>query len=300
MRPCQRTSMKNCWSYEKCKISRLVARGWSFPMVMQSPHETVICRLPFNQVLLVGGGGGESAPPASFSALYGKRLKMGTWNFLTFPKHSLGMLCQIFEFLLCAEAPPGPLSPGHVCQVSANCFWKFSKAKNLIMCDGLVYWETCPEIWPKSFKKQQSYNISKHLVKKTAIVIFGPLNPKFADFWDFRKQILKFTMREMEWRLPHRNRPYGSRDLRGGGGESPPPFPHQLTSSRKPTSNRVKVHSATSPIQSDEQCRSVAKSVLRLVSSVGKTSVRGREDTGSITGVPSWLTRCGVGSRKLP
>ena len=25
-----------------------------------------------------GGGGAESAPPASFSALYGKRLKMGT------------------------------------------------------------------------------------------------------------------------------------------------------------------------------------------------------------------------------
>ena len=43
-------------------------------------------------------------------------------------------------------------------------------------------------------------------------------------------------MREIEWRSPHRNRLYGSRDL-GGGGESPPS--HQLTSSRKPTSNTV-------------------------------------------------------------
>ena len=43
-------------------------------------------------------------------------------------------------------------------------------------------------------------------------------------------------MREIEWRFPHRNRPYGSRDLNGG--RIGPP--HQLTSSRKPTSNRVK------------------------------------------------------------
>ena len=35
------------------------------------------------------------------------------------------MLHQIFEFLLCAEAPPGPLSRGHVCQVSDNFFFKF-------------------------------------------------------------------------------------------------------------------------------------------------------------------------------
>ena len=45
-------------------------------------------------------------------------------------------------------------------------------------------------------------------------------------------------MREIEWRLPHRNRPYGSRDLRGGGGRTAPP-PPPVTSSRKPTSNRV-------------------------------------------------------------
>ena len=44
-----------------------------------------------------------------------------------FPIHSLGMLYQIFEFLLCAEAPPGPLSRGHVCQVSAIFFFKLSE-----------------------------------------------------------------------------------------------------------------------------------------------------------------------------
>ena len=46
-------------------------------------------------------------------------------------------------------------------------------------------------------------------------------------------------MKEIERRLPHRNRPYGSRDLQGG--RIAPP--HQLTSSRKPTSNRVKIPS---------------------------------------------------------
>ena len=47
-----------------------------------------------------------------------------------------------------------------------------------------------PAIWPKSFKKQRSYNNFTHLVKKTANIILGPLNPKFSDFLDFRKQIL--------------------------------------------------------------------------------------------------------------
>ena len=75
----------------------------------------------------ITGGGRANRPPASFSALYGKRLKMGTGNFLTFPTHSLGMLYQIFEFLLCAEAPPGPPSRGHVCQVSDIFFFKFSE-----------------------------------------------------------------------------------------------------------------------------------------------------------------------------
>ena len=32
-------------------------------------------------------------------------------------------------------------------------------------------------------------------------------------------------MREIERRLPHRNRPYGSRDLKGGGGPNRPPSP---------------------------------------------------------------------------
>ena len=44
-------------------------------------------------------------------------------------------------------------------------------------------------------------------------------------------------MREIEWSLPHRNRPYGSRDLKGGGANRAPLT--SITSSRKPTSNRV-------------------------------------------------------------
>ena len=78
-------------------------------------------------LLLVGGGPNRPPPPtANFFAPYGKRLKLGIWNFLTFPTHSLGMLYKIFDFLLCAEAPSGPLSRGHVCQVSAH-FFKFSE-----------------------------------------------------------------------------------------------------------------------------------------------------------------------------
>ena len=59
---------------------------------------------------------------------------MGIWNFLTFLTHSLGMSNQISEFLLCAEAPPGPLSRGHVCQVSAIVFLKFSETVKIWLC----------------------------------------------------------------------------------------------------------------------------------------------------------------------
>ena len=181
-------------------------------------------------------GGRIALPPASFSALYGKRLKMGTWNFFTFPAHSLGMLCQIFEFLLCAEAPPGPLSRGHVCQASANFFQIFGNCKNLIVCDWLVYWETWPEIRPKSFKKQRSHNNFKHLVKKRRMLFLSPWTPNFRIFWIFENVScssrweksngvypieIGLTVLEISW-----------------GVESAPP--HQLTSSRKPTSNRVK------------------------------------------------------------
>ena len=44
------------------------------------------------------------------------------------------MLYQIFEFLLRAEAPPGPLSRGHVCQVSDNFFFKFSETVKICLC----------------------------------------------------------------------------------------------------------------------------------------------------------------------
>ena len=76
-------------------------------------------------LLLVGGGRGSRIGPRLVFLLSTENgLKMRTWNFLTFLTHSLGMLHQIFEFLLCAEAPPGPLSRGHVCQVSDNFFRK--------------------------------------------------------------------------------------------------------------------------------------------------------------------------------
>ena len=58
------------------------------------------------------------------------------------------------------------------------------------MCDGFVIEKLVLKIWPQSLMKQRSYHNSKHLGEKTAIVIFGPLNPKFADFLDFQIQIL--------------------------------------------------------------------------------------------------------------
>ena len=45
----------------------------------------------------------------------------------------------MFEFLLCAEAPPGPLSRGHVLPSFGQFFLPiFGNCKNSNMCDGLV------------------------------------------------------------------------------------------------------------------------------------------------------------------
>ena len=52
-------------------------------------------------------GGGESAP-CGFSDLYQKLFALAPWNLGTFPNHSLGVLCQNFDFLPYTEAAPGP------------------------------------------------------------------------------------------------------------------------------------------------------------------------------------------------
>ena len=134
-------------------------------------------------LLLVGG---RIAPPASFSALYGKRLKIGTWNFLTFPIHSLGMLYQIFEFLLCAEAPPGPLSRGHGCQVSDNFFLKFSETVKIWLC--VMDWFI--EKLVLKFGRNRSRNNEVMTIlniwwKKRRILFLAPWTPNFRIFWIF-------------------------------------------------------------------------------------------------------------------
>ena len=148
---------------------------------------------------------------------------MGTWNFLTFPTHSLGMLHQIFGFLLCAEAPPGPLSRRHVCQVSDNFFQIFGNCKNLIVCDGLVYWETCPEIWPKSFKKQQSYDNFKHLVKKNGDFYFWPPEPQIFRFFGISKTDL--VVHDEGNRMAFTPSKSALRFSRSQGGPNQPPSP---------------------------------------------------------------------------
>ena len=189
--------------------SRLI--DWSFPR----SSTTIRGRSP--------GGGGVVPTPLTVrvmrNVLTGRGLRWGLGNFLTFPIQ--GMLYQIFEFLLCAEAPPGLLSRGHVCQVSDIFFLQiFGNCKNLIVCDGLVYWETCPEIWPKSFKKQRSYDNFKHLVKRTANFTFGPLNPKFSDFWYFRKRIFSSRRGKSNGVYPIE---IGLTVLRSQGGPNRPP-----------------------------------------------------------------------------
>ena len=111
----------------------------------------------------------------------------------------------------------------------------FGNCKNLIVCDGLVYWETCTEMWPKSFKKQRSYSNFKHLAIKTANVIFGTWTPNFRIFWIFENGSCS-----SRWEKSNGVHPIEIGltvlEISGGGANRPP---HQLTSSRKPNSNRV-------------------------------------------------------------
>ena len=111
---------------------------------------------------------------------------MGTWNFLTFPTHSLGMLHQIFEFLLCSEAPPGPLSRGHVCQVSDNFFFKFSETVKICLCVMDLFIEKLV----LKFGRNRSRNNEVMTIlniwwKKTANFILAPWTPNFRIFLIF-------------------------------------------------------------------------------------------------------------------
>ena len=134
--------------------------------------------------------------------------------------HSLGMLHQIFEFLLWAEAPLGPLSRGYVSQVSDNFFFKFSVTVKIWLCDGLVYWETCPEIWPKSFKKQRSYDNFKHFVKKNVEFYFWPPEPQIFGFFGFSKTDL--VVHDERNRMAFTPSKSALRFSRSQGGPNPP------------------------------------------------------------------------------
>ena len=173
--------------------------------------------------LLLVGDGGRIGPPASFSALHGKRLKMGTWNFLNFPTHSLGMLHQIFEFLLCAVAPPGPLSRGHVCQVSDNFFFKFSETvKKLIVCDGLLIEKLVLNFGRNRSRNNEVMTILNIWWKKNGEFNFWPPEPQIFGFFGFSKTDLVVHDEGNRMAFTPSKSALRFSISQGGGGESAP------------------------------------------------------------------------------
>ena len=130
-----------------------------------------------------------------------------------------------------------------------------------------VYWETCPEIWPKSFKNKRSYNISKHLVKKRRLLFLAP--------WTLNLRILGiFENESCSSRWEKSNGVYPIEigltvlEISGGGAES---APHQSTSSRNPISNRVNINGCfmkrkyALPFRRANAFSSLIKHFLRIV-----------------------------------
>ena len=170
-------------------------------------------------------GGGRIGHPAGFYALYGKRLKMGTWNFLTFPTPSLGMLYQIFEFLLCAEAPPGPHFRGHVCQVFAIFFFKFSETVKIWLCVMDLFIEKVI----LKFGRNRSGNNEVITIlniwwKKRRMLFLAPWTPNFRIFLFSKTNLVAHDERNRMAFTRSKSALRFSRS-QGGGRIGPPPSP---------------------------------------------------------------------------
>ena len=165
---------------------------------------------------------------------------MGTWNFVTFPKHSLGILNQIFEFLLCAEAPPGPLSRGHVLPSFGIFFWKFSETIKIGLCVMDLFIEKLVLKFDRYRSRNNEVITVLNIWWKNGDCYFWPPEPQICGFFGFSKTDL--VVPDERNRMAFTSSKSALRFSRSqGGGECPPPPPHKLTSSRKPTSNRVKM-----------------------------------------------------------
>ena len=148
---------------------------------------------------------------------------MGTWNFLTFPTHSLGMLYQIFEFLLCAETPPGPLSGGHICQVSANFFFKFSETVKIWLCVMDLFIEKLVlKFGPNRSRKNEVITIL-NIVWKNCQFYFWPPEPQIFWFFEFSKTDL--VVHDERNRMAFTPLKSALRFSRSHGGPNQPPSP---------------------------------------------------------------------------
>ena len=174
---------------------------------------------------ITGGEGANRPPPplpASFSALYGKRLEMGTWNFLTFPIHSLGMLYKIFEFPLCAEAPPGPLSWGHVCQVSAI-FFKFSETVKIWLCSMDLFIKKLVRKFDLNRSRNNEVITFLNIWWKNGDCYFWPPEPQICGFLGFSKTDL--VVHDEQNRMAFTPSKSALRFSRSQGGRIAPPPP---------------------------------------------------------------------------
>ena len=149
---------------------------------------------------------------------------MGTWNFLNFPIHSLGMLYQIFEFLLCAEAPPGPLSRGHVCQISDNFFFKFSETVKIWLCVMDSFIEKLFLKFGRNRSRSNEVMTILNIWWKNGEFYFWPLEPQiFGFFWFSKTDLVVHDERNRMAFNPSKSTLRFSRSQ--GGRIGPPPSP---------------------------------------------------------------------------
>ena len=175
--------------------------------------------------LLLVWGGGRIGPPASCSALSENGLSWGLeffWLFL----HIHWECCTnslSFYFAQRRLHSPGPLSRGHVCQVSTNFSFKCSESVKIWLCVMDLFIEKLVLKFGRSRSRNNEVITILNIWWKNGECYFWPLEPQIFGFFGFSKTYL--VVHDERNRMAFRPLKSALRFSRSHGGSNRPPSP---------------------------------------------------------------------------